>query len=68
MLRLARQEPSALLLATQLAAVLLYPFMEGSGAGRAVFSALGILILGLVLLAVRSTPARRSALSPTTVW
>ncbi|WCB95395.1 hypothetical protein DSM104299_04138 [Baekduia alba] len=57
MLRLARQEPSALLLATQLAAVLLYPFMEGSGAGRAVFSALGILILGLVLLAVRSTPA-----------
>jgi hypothetical protein len=57
MLRVARQEPSALLLATQLAAVLLYPFMEGSGAGRAVFSVLGILILGLVLLAVRSTPA-----------
>lgn len=57
MLRLARQEPSALLLAAQLAAVLLYPFMEGSGAGRAVFSALGILILGLVLLAVRITPA-----------
>jgi Ion channel len=57
MLRLARQEPSALLLATQLAAVLLYPFLEGNGAGRAVFSVLGILILGLVLLAVRSTPA-----------
>jgi hypothetical protein len=37
--------------------VLLYPFMEGSGAGRAVFSVLGIVILGLVLLAVRSTPA-----------
>ncbi len=44
-----------MLLATQLAAVLLYPFMEGSDAGRAVFSLLGILILGLVLLAVRAT-------------
>ena len=57
MLRIARKEPSALLLAAQLAAVLVYPFLEGSGAGRAVFSALGILILGLVLLSVRTTPA-----------
>ena len=56
-LRLARQEPSAILLAAQLAGVLLYPFMEGSGAGRALFSLLGIAILGLVLLAVRSSPA-----------
>jgi hypothetical protein len=56
-LRVARREPSALLLAAQLAAVLVYPFLEGSGAGRAVFSVLGIAILGLVLLAVRSTPA-----------
>jgi len=29
--------------------------MEGSGAGRALFSLLGVVILGLVLLAVRST-------------
>ena len=57
MLRLARQEPSAILLAAQLAGVLLYPFMEDSGAGRALFSLLGIAILGLVLLAVRSSPA-----------
>ena len=56
MLRFLRREPSAVLLAAQLAAVLLYPFMEGSGAGRALFSLFGILILGLVLLAVRSTP------------
>jgi hypothetical protein len=56
-LGIARRQPSALLLATQLAAILLYPFMEGSGPGRAVFSVLGILILGLVLLAVRATPA-----------
>ena len=57
MLRLIRREPSALLFFTQLAAVLAYPFLEGSGAGRAVFSALGIMILGLVVLAVRTTPA-----------
>jgi hypothetical protein len=31
--------------------------MEDSGAGRALFSLLGIAILGLVLLAVRSSPA-----------
>ena len=57
MLRIARREPSALLLAAQLSAVLLYPFLEGNGAGRAIFSVLGILILGLVLLSVRASPA-----------
>ena len=53
MLRAARREPSAILLAAQLAGVLLYPFAEGSHAGRALFSVLGIVILGLVVLAVR---------------
>jgi len=57
-LRAARREPSAILLAAQLAAVLVYPFMEDSHAGRALFSAFGIAILGLVLLAVRSSPAK----------
>lgn len=56
-LAFARRYPSAVLLATQLAALLVYPFLDESDAGRAVFSALGIMILGLVLLAVRSTPA-----------
>ena len=56
MLATARRHPSAILLAAQLAAVLLYPFMEDSGAGRALFSAFGIAILGLVVLAVRSSP------------
>ena len=56
MLRILRKEPSAVLLAAQLAAVLLYPFMEGSG-GRALFSLFGIAVLGLVVLAVRSSPA-----------
>ena len=51
-----RNEPSAVLLAVQLAGVLLYPFMVGS-VGRALFSVFGIMVLGLVLLAVRSTPA-----------
>jgi Ion channel len=55
-LRFARREPSAILLAMQLAGVLLYPFMEGSDVGRALFSVFGIAVLGLVVLAVKSTP------------
>jgi hypothetical protein len=56
MLELARRQPSAILLAAQLSAVLLYPFMESSDVGRALFSVFGIAILGLALLAVRSSP------------
>ena len=56
MLTLAKKEPSALLLAAQLAAVLAYPFMTDNAVGRALFSVFGIAILGLVVLAVRSTP------------
>jgi Ion channel len=54
-LAFARREPSAVLLAGQLAGVLLYPFMEGTDGGRALFSVFGIAILGLVVLAVRTT-------------
>ena len=57
MLSFAQRQPSAILLVAQLGAVLLYPFMEASAVGRALFSAFGIAILGLVLLAVRSSPA-----------
>jgi hypothetical protein len=56
-LSVARREPSALLLVAQLAGVLLYPAMEGSPVGRSLFSVFGIAVLGLVLLAVRSSPA-----------
>jgi hypothetical protein len=56
-LRAARREPSAILLAVQLAGVLVYPFAEDTHAGRAVFSLLGVVILVLVVLAVRRTPA-----------
>jgi hypothetical protein len=55
-LRFVRREPSAILLAVQLAGLLLYPFMEGHGAGRALFNVFGIAILGLVVLTVRSSP------------
>jgi len=57
-LRIARREPSAILFAAQIAGVLLYPFMEGSEVGRALFSVFGIAVLGLVVLAVRGSPAK----------
>jgi hypothetical protein len=52
-----RSHPSAILLAGQLAGVLIYPAMEGSDVGRSLFSVFGIAILGLVVLTVRSTRA-----------
>ena len=55
MVKFARREPSAVLLAGQLLGVLLYPFMTGQ-VGRSLFSVFGIAILSLVVLAVRSSP------------
>ena len=55
MLDFARRQPSAILLAAQLVGVLVYPAMEGSEAGNAIFSLFGIAILGLVVLSVRSS-------------
>ena len=40
----------------QLASLLIYPFIEGRGVERALFSVLGIALLGLVVLAVRDAP------------
>ena len=57
MLRAVHREPSAILLAAQLAGVLIYPFAEGSHAGRALFSVVGIVILALVVVAVHRSPA-----------
>jgi hypothetical protein len=51
-----RREPSAWLLGGQLLSLLLYPFLEDSDVGRALFSVLGIALLGLVVLAVRQSP------------
>jgi Ion channel len=55
-MKFARREPSAVLLAAQLVGVLVYPFLEGGDVGRSLFSIFGIAILGLVVLAVRSSP------------
>ena len=54
-LSLLRQHPSAILLAGQLAGVLIYPVLESSDVGRSLFSVFGIAILGLVVLTARST-------------
>lgn len=48
----ARRHPSAFLLAVQLLGVLLYPAMEDTAAGRAMFGAFGILVLALALWVV----------------
>ena len=50
-----RRHPSAILLAGQLAGVLIYPVLESSDVGRSLFSVFGIAILGLVVLTARST-------------
>jgi hypothetical protein len=57
MLRAARREPSALLLAAQMAGLLLYPFMEGNATGRALLNLFGVIILWLVVAAVDRSPA-----------
>lgn len=52
-----RRHPAGLLLATQLLAVVLYPLLDESSTGRAVFGAFGILVLALVLWVVNRSPA-----------
>ena len=56
MRELLRRQPSAVLFAVQIAGVLIYPFTEGKDARRALFSLFGIVVLGLVVLAVRNSP------------
>jgi hypothetical protein len=51
-----RRTPSAGLLLVQLIGILLYPWMETSPRGRAVFGAFGLLILGGALRVVRRSP------------
>ena len=50
-------QPSAVLLVAQLGSVLMFPFMEGTPAGRAALSTIGLAILFLAVRAVRATPA-----------
>ena len=51
-----RRTPSAGLLVVQLAGILLYPWMEASPRGRALFTAFGLVVLGVALRVVRRTP------------
>lgn len=51
-----RRNPSAVLLAVQLLGLLLYPLMESSTRGRALFGAFGLLVLGAALWVVRRSP------------
>jgi phosphate starvation-inducible membrane PsiE len=53
----ARRHPCAFLLIVQLAGILLYPVMEDTPAGRALFGAFGILVLALALWVVNRSAA-----------
>lgn len=55
--RLLRENPSAVLTIVQLLSVLIYPFLGSSGTNRLVFSLLGLAVLALAVLSVDSTPA-----------
>jgi hypothetical protein len=57
--RLSRlwEQPSAVLLVTQLGAVVLFPFLESTPIGSAALSTVGLAILFLAVRAVRATPA-----------
>ena len=51
-----RRNPSAILLSVQLLGLLLYPWMETSTRGRALFGAFGLVVLGVALWVVRRSP------------
>jgi hypothetical protein len=53
----ARGHPSGVLLSVQLAAILVYPFLDDQPAGRTVFGLFGLVVLGLAVTAVRRTPS-----------
>ena len=56
MLIRARRNPCALLLAVQLAGLLLYPFVEKTPVGHTVLGVFGILVLVLAVVMVRRAP------------
>lgn len=57
MIRFVRQTPCAVLLAVQFLGVLLYPFLETSLQSRQLFALFGLVVLGIVVFALRATPA-----------
>lgn len=57
MTKFIRQTPCAVLLAVQFLGILLYPFLEESVQGRQLFALFALVVLGLVVFALRMTPA-----------
>lgn len=55
-LAIARRHPSAWLLGAQLLAVMLYPALDDTAAGRAALGMFGMAVLGLVLWVVQRSP------------
>jgi hypothetical protein len=55
--RVLRRHPSAFLLGVQLLGILLYPAMEDTDAGRALFGAFGIAVMALAVWVVNRSPA-----------
>jgi hypothetical protein len=55
--RTLRRHPSGLVLAAQLVAIIAYPFLEGSTAGRAILGVVQMAIVLAALYAVRRTPS-----------
>lgn len=53
----ARRQPSAVLLTVQMCSILVFPFLEDTTAGRAAFSAIGIVVLTLAVWSVGASPA-----------
>jgi hypothetical protein len=53
---LLRRQPSSLLLSAQLLAIVLYPFMQDSEAGRVVYVVFGNMVLALALWVVNRNP------------
>ena len=54
---LARQHPSALLLAAQLLSLLIYPSIDDTSSGRLLFGAVALVVVPLAVLVVGRTPA-----------
>ncbi|MGB7818477.1 MAG: ion channel [Ornithinibacter sp.] len=52
-----RKQPSAILLFTQIMVILLLPFLQGTGWGRAVISMISLTAVVTAVFTVRSTPA-----------
>jgi len=51
------RHPSALLLAAQLASLVLYPVIDDTGSGRLIFGAVGVVVVLLALAVVNRSPA-----------